>query len=48
MLFTSEIIHIGITSDVLLKKKAYAEYLEDYDVRYQRVKDLVNKLNPSV
>lgn len=48
MLFTSEQIHIGITSDILLKKKAYAEYLESYDIRLQRVSQFMKRLNPKV
>lgn len=45
-LITSEILHIGVTGDALLQKKAYAEFLETYEERKRRVSDFVSVLNP--
>ena len=47
-LITSERIVIGVTSDVLLQKKAYAAYLEDFEIRKARVYDFVTRLNPTI
>jgi phosphopantetheine adenylyltransferase len=35
-----------VTTDALLKKKAYAEFLEPFDVRRQSVIDFCKKINP--
>jgi len=37
-----------VTTDALLKKKQYAEYLESFEERKQSVINFCNKLNPSV
>jgi len=37
-----------VTTDGLLKKKAYAEYLESYDTRVAAVRAFCKKLNPKL
>lgn len=39
---------VGVTVDVLLKKKAYAEHLEDYETRRKNVIDFCNKVNSKI
>ena len=48
MLSVSERMLIGVTSDVLLQKKAYASYIESFDVRKNRVEEFLFRLNPRV
>ena len=43
-LLTSKRMVIGVTSDALLKKKKYAEYLEDYDRRCKNVTEFLYRL----
>lgn len=43
-LVTKTTLHIGVTSDVLLTKKAYASHIEPYENRVQQVKDFLNRL----
>lgn len=38
----------GVTTDALLKKKAYAEFLESYDLRVAAVRAFCKKLNPKL
>lgn len=45
-LVTSEVLHIGITGDALLQKKAYSEFLEPFDTRKSRVLNFVSVLYP--
>lgn len=47
-LVTNEKLHIGITGDALLQKKAYAEFLEPFDARKKRVIQFISVLNPHV
>ena len=47
-MITSERILIGVTSEKLLAKKAYAAYLESFEVRKHRVYEFVNRLNPAI
>ncbi|CDW78682.1 pantetheine-phosphate adenylyltransferase [Stylonychia lemnae] len=48
LMCTKKRILVGVTTDALLKKKAYAEYLESYEQRKQSVIDFCNKINPKV
>ena len=48
LMCTQQRMLVGVTTDGLLKKKAYAEFLESYDVRKQSVIDFCNKVNPRV
>lgn len=48
MLCTSERILCGVTTDNLLKKKAYAEFLEPYETRKSSVIDFCSKVNPKL
>lgn len=45
-LYTRSKILIGITSEALLSKKAYAEYLEPYETRKASAVDFLKMLNP--
>ncbi len=47
-LVTSELIHVGITGDALLQKKSFAEFLEPFEVRKQRVLKFIGVLYPHV
>lgn len=38
----------GVTTDQLLKKKAYADYLEPYKVRKESVIDFCQRVNPNL
>lgn len=48
MLCTNKRILCGVTTDALLKKKAYAEFLEAYEVRRQSVIDFCKQVNPNM
>ena len=48
MLCTDSRILCGVTTDALLKKKAYAEYLEPYDIRKKSVIDFCKRVNPQI
>eukprot|EP00350_Pseudokeronopsis_sp_OXSARD2_P014233 CAMPEP_0170550348 /NCGR_PEP_ID=MMETSP0211-20121228/8409_1 /TAXON_ID=311385 /ORGANISM="Pseudokeronopsis sp., Strain OXSARD2" /LENGTH=129 /DNA_ID=CAMNT_0010856847 /DNA_START=566 /DNA_END=951 /DNA_ORIENTATION=+ len=48
MLFLSQSIKIGITTDLLLRKKAYAEFLESFQVRKDRVEEFLKRLCPNI
>ncbi|ODV87742.1 hypothetical protein CANARDRAFT_193187 [[Candida] arabinofermentans NRRL YB-2248] len=37
---------VGVTGDELLKNKKYAEFLEDYEVRAQSVRDFITLIMP--
>ena len=43
-LLTKDVLHIGVTGDALLVKKAYAEYLEPFAVRRKAVIDFISAL----
>lgn len=45
-LVTKGCLHIGITGDALLQKKAYAEYLEPFEKRKDRALQFVTQLTP--
>ena len=45
-LVTKTLLYVGITSDALLTKKAYASLIEDYNVRLAQVKDFCSRLAP--
>lgn len=47
-LVTKKVIHIGITSDILLTKKAYSTYIEPYAERERLVRDFVTRLAPNL
>ena len=47
-MLTSERILIGVTSDSLLKAKAYALYIEPFEERRKRVIDFLHRLNPLI
>lgn len=48
MLSAKNKVLIGISADELLKKKAYAEYMEPFEVREQRVRDFCSEINPKI
>lgn len=48
LLCTQDRMLVGVTGDALLKKKAYADFLETYDQRVKNVIDFCNKVNPKV
>ena len=45
-LVTKRVLHIGVTSDTLLTKKAYATYIEPYSERLAKVKEFMDQLAP--
>lgn len=45
-LVTNDVLHIGVTGDALLQKKAYAEFLEPFDTRKRRVIEFTKVLYP--
>ena len=47
-LVTKTTLHVGVTSDALLTKKAYASLLEDYSVRVASVKEFLSRLAPAI
>ncbi|TNV77819.1 hypothetical protein FGO68_gene2445 [Halteria grandinella] len=48
MLCSNSRILCGVTTDALLKKKVYAQYLESFEARRQSVIDFCTKLNPRI
>ena len=48
MLCTSSRMLVGITTDALLQKKAYAEFIENYDTRNQRVVEFCKRVYPAL
>jgi pantetheine-phosphate adenylyltransferase len=46
MLCSNNKIIIGVTTDALLAKKAYAEFLEPYEVRKDNVIKFCRRVNP--
>jgi pantetheine-phosphate adenylyltransferase len=48
MLCSDNRILCGVTTDALLKKKAYAEYLEPFDARELAVRRFCHKVNPNL
>ena len=48
LLCTNDRILIGVSGDELLKKKAYAEYLEPFSVREARVRAFCKRVYPKV
>ena len=48
MLCSNRRILCGVTTDALLKKKAYAEFLEPYEARVAAVERFCKKVNPSM
>eukprot|EP00353_Schmidingerella_taraikaensis_P006063 CAMPEP_0185568170 /NCGR_PEP_ID=MMETSP0434-20130131/1211_1 /TAXON_ID=626734 ORGANISM="Favella taraikaensis, Strain Fe Narragansett Bay" /NCGR_SAMPLE_ID=MMETSP0434 /ASSEMBLY_ACC=CAM_ASM_000379 /LENGTH=346 /DNA_ID=CAMNT_0028182591 /DNA_START=161 /DNA_END=1201 /DNA_ORIENTATION=+ len=45
-LVTRNVLHVGVTSDTLLTKKAYASFIEPYEKRVAQVKDFLDRLAP--
>ena len=45
-LVTRTVLHLGVTSDTLLTKKAYASQIESFETRIGHVKDFLQRLNP--
>ena len=43
---TRDTLHCGVTSDSLLKKKAYASYIEPFEERKKQVMDFLSRLAP--
>lgn len=48
MLCSDQRVLCGVTTDALLKKKAYAEFLESFEKRRQSVIDFCKKVNPKL
>ena len=46
VILTKDTLHCGVTSDVLLAKKAYKEFMEPLETRMRNVKDFLQALNP--
>lgn len=44
----TDILHVGVTGDEMLKNKKYAEELDTIDVRMNRVKEILSEQNPSL
>jgi cytidyltransferase-like protein len=47
-LVTNEMLHIGITGDALLQKKAYSEFLETFERRKSHVLNFISVLYPHI
>ena len=47
-MLTSESIIIGVSGDSLLQKKAYCEFLENFDLREKRVREFISEVNPKL
>lgn len=47
-LLTKDVLHIGVTGDALLGKKAYAEHIESFDQRKKSLLSFLAILNPFV
>ena len=47
-LVTKTVLHVGVTSDALLTKKAYKQFIEPYDVRVAYVKDFLDRIAPDI
>ena len=47
-LVTNGILHVGVTGDALLTKKAYATLIEGYEVRVARVRDFLTRVAPNL
>ena len=45
-LVTDGILHVGVTGDALLTKKAYASLIEGYEARVARVRDFLTRVAP--
>ena len=45
---TKNLLHIGVTGDALLTKKAYAEFIEPFEERCRIVKDFCTRLAPHI
>lgn len=48
MLCSNQKVIVGITTDSLLSKKAYAEYLESFEVRKESVFRFCKRVNPNL
>ena len=48
VILTKGTLHCGVTSDALLTKKAYKEYMEPLDVRMNNVSAFLRALNPKL
>ena len=47
-LHTKGTLHCGVTAEVLLKKKAYADHMQSYDTRKQGVEEFLKRLSPKL
>ena len=47
-LVTNKTLHIGVTGDALLTKKAYAEHIEPYEERCRIVREFLERLAPHI
>ena len=45
---TNGLLHVGVTSDVLLTKKAYASLIENYEERVAMVRDFLSRVAPQL
>ena len=45
-LLTRDTLHVGVTGDALLQNKQYAQFIEPYATRAQRVKEFTAMLTP--
>lgn len=45
-LVTKTTLHVGVTTDALLTKKSYANFIEPYADRVAQVKDFMSRLAP--
>ena len=45
---TKRTLHIGVTGDALLTKKAYAEHIEPYQERCRIVREFIERLAPNI
>ena len=47
-LLTKGTLHCGVTAESLLKKKAYADFIEPFETRKKSVEDLLTRLAPKL
>ena len=45
---TRDTLHCGVTSDTLLKKKAYASFIEPFEDRKEQVRDFLSRVAPNI